>query len=95
MTPELARREAKRLLGAIASGEDPAAHRKAEARAMTLAALCDLYLVEGASHEKPLTLKAHRGRIKNHIILLLEPDPKASGVGERAVIYPSEMARRL
>ena len=71
MTPELTRREAKRLLGAIASGEDPAAHRKAEARAMTLAALCDLYLVEGASHEKPLTLKAHRGQIKNHIVPLL------------------------
>ena len=87
MTPELARREAKRLLGAIASGEDPAAHRKAEARAMTLAALCDLYLVEGASHKKPLTLKAYRGRIKNHIVLLLEPDPKVCSAGSLRVIH--------
>ena len=52
-TPELARREARRLLGAIAAGDDPAAHRKAEARTMTLAALCDLYLAEGAGHKKP------------------------------------------
>jgi hypothetical protein len=41
------RREALRLLGAIAAGADPAAARKAEARTMTLAALCDLYLAEG------------------------------------------------
>jgi hypothetical protein len=53
-TPELARREARRLLGAIAAGDDPAAARSAEARTMTLAALCDLYLAEGASHKKTL-----------------------------------------
>ena len=29
------------------------------------------------------------------VLFGLEPDPKASGVGERAVIHPSEMARRL
>ena len=71
LTPEQARREVRKLLGAIAAGADPASHRKAEARAMTLAALCDLYLAEGASHKKPLTLKADRGRIRNHIVPLL------------------------
>src|SRR5262245_48949175 len=40
-TPELARREARRLLGTIAAGDDPAAARKAEARTMTLAALTE------------------------------------------------------
>jgi integrase len=70
-TPDLARREALRLLGTIAAGADPAAARKAEARTMTLAALCELYLAEGAGHKKSTTLKADRGRIRNHIVPLL------------------------
>jgi integrase len=70
-TPELARREALRLLGTIAAGENPAAARWAEARTMTLATLCDLYLAEGVGHKKPTTLKSDRGRIKNHIVPLL------------------------
>jgi integrase len=70
-TPELARREARRLLGAIAAGEDPAAARKTEARTITLNALCELYLAEGTSHKKPATLKGDHGRIKNHIVPLL------------------------
>lgn len=70
-TPELARREARRLLGAIAAGEDPLKDRKAEARTMTLAPLCELYLAEGVHHKKPTTLKSDRGRIKNHIVPLL------------------------
>jgi hypothetical protein len=70
-TPDMARREALRLLGAIAAGVDPAAARKAEARTMTLSTLCELYLAEGTGHKKPTTLKADRGRIKNHIMPLL------------------------
>jgi len=50
--PELARREAPRLLGAIAAGDDPLVDRKAEARTMTLAALCELYLAEGVGYKK-------------------------------------------
>jgi integrase len=69
--PDMARREALRLLGAIAAGVDPAAARKAEARTMTLSTLCELYLAEGTGHKKPTTLKADRGRIKNHIVPLL------------------------
>lgn len=38
-TPELARRQARRLLGAIAAGDDPLEDRKAEARTMTRRAL--------------------------------------------------------
>jgi integrase len=70
-TPETARREAKRLLGQVASGEDPAERKLADRRAMTVAELCDLYLAEGASHKKPSTLKADRGRIIHHIKPLL------------------------
>jgi integrase len=74
-TPDMARREALRLRGAIVAGNDPAAARKAEARTMTLAALTQLYLADGAGHKKPTTLKADRGRIKNHIVPLLGKRP--------------------
>lgn len=70
-TPEAARREALRLLGEVARGNDPAETRMAEARTMTLAALCDLYVAEGMGHKKPATIKADRGRIRNHIVPLL------------------------
>ena len=70
-TPQTARVEARRLLGLVASGEDPAIVRSAERRAMTVAELCDLYLAEGATHKKPSTLKADRGRITHHIKPLL------------------------
>jgi hypothetical protein len=51
----------------VASGEDPAERKSADRRAMTMAELCDLYLAEGATHKKPSTLKADRGRIIHHI----------------------------
>jgi hypothetical protein len=70
-TPQTARVEAKRVLGLVASGEDPAQVRSAERRAMTVAELCDLYLTEGATHKKASTLKADRGRITHHIKPLL------------------------
>jgi hypothetical protein len=53
-TPDMARTEAKRLLGLIASGEDPAERRAAERKALTVSELCDLYLTQGATHKKPL-----------------------------------------
>jgi integrase len=70
-TPNLARIEAKRLLGLVASGEDPAERRANERKALTLAELCDLYLAEGATHKKPSTLKADAARITHHIKPLL------------------------
>ena len=70
-TPEKARVEAKRLLGQVASGEDPAERKSADRQAMTVAELCDLYLAEGAAHKKASTLKADRGRMVHHIKPLL------------------------
>jgi integrase len=70
-TPDMARTEAKRLLGMVASGHDPAERRNAERKALTVSELCDLYLAEGATHKKPSTLKADRGRIAHHIKPLL------------------------
>lgn len=36
-----------------------------------MAELCDLYLAEGATHKKPSTLKADRGRMIHHVKPLL------------------------
>ena len=46
-TVELARKEARRLLGEIVQGKDPGAEREAERTAVTVAELCDLYLAGG------------------------------------------------
>ncbi len=47
LTPELARRKAKAILGGVAVGEDPAADLKAQRRQMKMSALVDLYENEG------------------------------------------------
>ena len=70
-TPHTARAEAKRLLGLVASGEDPAQGKSADRRAITVAELCDLYLAEGSAHKKASPLKADRGRIVHHVKPLL------------------------
>jgi integrase len=70
-TPDMARTQAKRLLGLIASGEDPAERRADERKALTVSELCDLYLAEGTTHKKPSTLRADQGRIVHHIKPLL------------------------
>jgi integrase len=70
-TPQTARLEAKRLLGLVAAGEDPAESRLTERASITIAELCDLYLAEGAGHKKPSTLRADRARVNHHIKPLL------------------------
>ncbi len=70
-TPELARKEAFRLLGEIAHGDDPSEKRALSRAAMTFGELCDLYLAEGVAHKKPSTLKSDIGRIKHHLVPLL------------------------
>jgi Arm DNA-binding domain len=46
-TPDAARDKAKELLGDITKGINPAARRDADKQALTVSALCDLYLAEG------------------------------------------------
>jgi integrase len=67
MTPDQARTEAKKLLGAAATGADPGAERRSKRQDLTVAELCDLYLREGCPTKKASTLATDRGRIKNHI----------------------------
>jgi integrase len=79
-TPDTARDEAKRLLGSVAQGHDPAAVKKTKRTAATIAELCDLYLADmeagrvltrRKTPKKHSTLVTDRGRIARHIKPLL------------------------
>ena len=74
-TPDTAREEARRILGRVAQGSDPAADKYAKRQAKTVAELCDLYmadaeagkiLVKGKS-KRPSTILTDRGRVERHI----------------------------
>jgi hypothetical protein len=69
-TPDEARDEARRLLGDIARGEDPAAGRR-QRGATTVAQLCDAYLADakaGKLMKKASTIRTDESRIRKHII---------------------------
>ncbi len=79
-TPDEAREEARRILGEVARGVDPAGEREAKRKALTVAELCERYLadaeagrllVRGGRAKRPLTLASDRGRIEGHIVPLL------------------------
>lgn len=79
-TPDAAREEAKRLLGRIVMGEDPAATKQTERNAKTVAELCDAYMAEVEAGrlltrrkrpKKSSTLITDRGRIERHVKPLL------------------------
>jgi integrase len=70
-TPDLARKEAKRLLGEVTRGVDPAEKRSADRKAILFADLCDLYLAEGVEHKKVSTLRVDRGPVELHLKPLL------------------------
>ena len=67
LTPERARAEAKKLLGAVATGQDPGAERQSKRQDLTVSELCELYLREGCPTKKASTLATDRGRIERHI----------------------------
>ncbi len=75
-TPEQAREEARRLLGGVAQGTDPAADKQAKRKAATVAELCDDYLADAEAGrlltrrreaKRASTLLSDRGRIDRHI----------------------------
>jgi integrase len=79
-TPESARAEARRILGEVVTGADPAAEKRAQRKATTVAELCDDYLDDAEAGrlltrrrtaKKPSTLATDRGRIERHIKPLL------------------------
>ncbi len=78
-TVETARKEAKRLLGLVAAGKDPAHERDASKRDLTVAELCRQYLKEAPGlmlkrrgrPKKASTLAIDHGRVERHIIPLI------------------------
>src|SRR5215472_2957749 len=79
-TPDTAREEARRLLGEVVRGADPAADKREAREAMTVAELCDSYLADAEAgrlltrrgqSKKPSTLATDRGRVARHIKPLL------------------------
>jgi integrase len=86
-TPDTARDEARRLLGEVVAGHDPAAAKQAAREALTVAELCDRYLAEMRSGrlltrrgepKRPSTVGADAGRIERHVRPLLGRLPAAA-----------------
>ena len=79
-TPETAREAAKRILGHVVDGIDPAAEKRAKRKAASVAELCDLYIADAEAGQlltrrkmakKASTIATDKGRIERHIKPLL------------------------
>jgi integrase len=79
-TPDTARDEAKRLLGEVVKGADPAAEKQAKRKAETVTELCDAYWADAEAGrlmtrrrtaKKASTLLSDKGRVEKHIKPLL------------------------
>jgi integrase len=68
-TPEAARSEAKRLLGMIEDGADPAADKLAHKQAPTMAALAERFLAEHADAKRKGSTAAEYRRLLGKLIL--------------------------
>jgi integrase len=67
LTPDEARRLAADKLKEVRTGADPSADRRAARTAMTVAELCDLYLVDAKGRIKASTLAMDGSRIDCHV----------------------------
>ena len=68
-TPTEARKDAKRLLGDIASGADLHAVREGKRQQATVSELAERYMEEHAiPNKKPSSIKTDRSNLKNHVI---------------------------
>lgn len=71
LTVDEARAEAKRVLGAVAHGRDPAGDRQAKRREMTVAQLVELYAEKGTDHLKERNRRWMLARLRHHVVPLL------------------------
>jgi integrase len=94
-TPEMARDEARRILGDVAKGGDPANTKREARQASTVAELCDAYLesckagrvlTRRQTAKKASTLDGDRGRIERHVKPLL-------GTLKVAAVTPQDIER--
>lgn len=79
-TPDMARTEARRILGQVAAGGDPAARKQESRKGLTVAEVCGLYLAAAGTGrvmtprgglKKASTLATDKGRVERHIKPLL------------------------
>ncbi len=68
LTPEEARLAAKKVLGSVALGTDPALDREADRRALRLCELVDVYLKLHGPKLKPRTFKDYRRSMDRHVL---------------------------
>jgi len=71
LTVEEAREAARAILAKAELGHDVAGDRAKQRAEMTVAQLCDEYLVDGCGHKKLSTIATDKGRIERHIKPLL------------------------
>jgi integrase len=71
ITVDEARDAAKKVLGSVAHGSDPAGDRHAKRREMTVSELIDLYAKEGADHLKDRNKRWMLSRLAHHVVPLL------------------------
>jgi integrase len=69
LTPDEARALARKMLGAVAHGSDPAALRAAERRASTFRELAEIFLVEHVEAKRKRTTAAHYRGLLERIVL--------------------------
>jgi integrase len=86
-SPDMARDEARRLLGEVVRGVDPASNKQAARKAVTVAELCASYWADATSGrllarngrpKKASTLKSDFGRIERHVKPILGGLPVAA-----------------
>lgn len=102
-TPEMARNKALEILAAArVKGVDPAADKKAKRAALTVGALCDLYLADAECGrlltrrgvaKRPSTLVTDRSRIDRHIRPLLGRFPVSTVTQEDVEHFKHAVAR--
>jgi integrase len=87
LTPDEARALARKTLGAVAHGSDPATLKAAERRASTLRELAEIFLVEHVETKRKQTTAAHyRSLLKNVVLPEL-------GSRKAEQVTPSDLAK--
>jgi integrase len=96
LTAEQARERARKILGAVADGKDPAAEKRAEAVAgMTVAQLADLYLIDGPAakpNKKPSSWTTDKSNIERHIKPLLGDRPARQLAQDQIAKFQADVA---
>src|SRR5499433_4125105 len=87
LTPDEARTLARKTLGAVAHGTDPAALRAAERRASTLREVAEIFLAEHVEAKRKRTTAAHYRSLLEKVVL-----PKL-GSRKAQQVTPSDLAK--